>query len=80
MASADSSTPLGLEASHGKTVLFPMNPPDLHPRLRTDLGLPSPMPGYPPGCALYPVPVRQLHLLPPASFRSHLTMDTLALS
>ena len=78
MASADSSAPLSSEASHGKTVISPMNPPDLRPCLRTDFGLPCSMPGYPAGYAYYPVPVRRFHLLPTASFRFHLTMDTLA--
>ena len=41
IASADSSAPLGSDASHGKTVLFLMNPPDLSPCLRTDFGLPN---------------------------------------
>ena len=33
----------------------------------------------PTGIALYEVSVRQTRCLPPASFRFHLTMDTLAL-
>ena len=34
---------------------------------------------YPRAYALYEVSVRQTRCLPPASFRFHLTMDTLAL-
>jgi hypothetical protein len=30
-------------------------------------------------CCLYPLPVRQASVLPSASFRFHLAMDTLAL-
>lgn len=63
MASADSFPPLGWKASHGKTTLFPLNPPDLRSCLRVDAGLPGALPGYPAGYALYPVPVRRFQLL-----------------
>jgi hypothetical protein len=48
--------------------------------LRITLWLRSPMPACLPSYALYPVSVRHLPLLPSASFRFHLTMNTLAFS
>jgi len=41
-------------------------------------GLPGSLAGYPERQALYPVSVRHIEYLPPASFRFHLTVDTLA--
>jgi len=42
------------------------------------LGLPDPKVSYPERQALYPISVRQINFLSSASFRFHLTMDTLA--
>jgi len=46
--------------------------------VRVTIGPPRPWPGYPTAPALYPVPVRRVRVLPSASFRFHLTVDTLA--
>ena len=67
------------EISHGKTIHFPsMYPHHLHWYVRVVIGLrfvlqahPIPMPDD--------VRVPRVGTLPPASFRFHLTMDTLAL-
>ncbi len=47
---------------------------------RMTMGIPGSLPGYPERQALYPISVRHIKCLPPASFRFHLTMDTLAFS
>jgi hypothetical protein len=46
--------------------------------LRMTFGLPDSRVSYPVTDALYPVSVRRSKSLPPASFRFHLTVDTLA--
>lgn len=63
MASADSFLPLGKKASHDKTILFPLNSPDLRSCLRAEVGRPRALPGYPTGYALYPIPVRRFQRL-----------------
>ena len=83
-----------LLTSHSSLLLRLMKPPVRPPRLRCELfplihlphllvlpatfGLHRFMPTYPYFPALYVVPVRQAKGLPAASFRFHLTMDTLA--
>ena len=83
-----------LLTSHSSLLLRLMRPPVRPPRLRCALfsliylphllvlpatfGLHRFMPTYPYFPALYVVPVRQAKGLPTASFRFHLTMDTLA--
>lgn len=79
---------------HSLLLLQPIKPPVRPPQLRcglfpsihlphllvlpTILGLPCLLPPYPYFRALYAVPVRQVRGLPTASFRFHLTTDTLA--
>ena len=83
-----------LLTSHSSLLLRLMGPPVRPPRLRCALfpliylphllvlpatfGLHRHLPTYPYFPALYVVPVRQVKGLPAASFRFHLTMDTLA--
>ena len=83
-----------LLTSHSSLLLRLMRPPVRPPRLRCSLfplihlphllvlpatfGLHRFVPTYPYFPALYVVPVRQVKGLPTASFRFHLTMDTLA--
>ena len=83
-----------LLTSHSSLLLRLMRPPVRPPRLRCALfpliylphllvlpatfGLYRLLPTYPYFPALYVVPVRQAKGLPTASFRFHLTMDTLA--
>ena len=83
-----------LLTSHSSLLLRLMRPPVRPPRLRcaffpsmhlpyllvlpTTFGLQCPLPPYPHFRAFYAVPVRQVRGLLTASFRSHLTMDTLA--
>ena len=83
-----------LLTSHSSLLLRLMRPPVRPPRLRCTLfpliylphllvlpatfGLHRLLPTYPYFPALYVVPVRQVKGLPTASFRFHLTMDTLA--
>ena len=83
-----------LLTSHSSLLLRLMRPPARPPRLRCTLfpliylphllvlpatfGLHRFLPTYPYFPALYVVPVRQAKGLPAASFRFHLTMDTLA--
>ena len=67
------------EISQGKLCILPSVPAgftNAHVRMTT--GPPRPWPGYPTAPALYPVPVRRVRVLPSASFRFHLTVDTLA--
>ena len=45
---------------------------------RMTFGPHRPLPAYPNTPALYPVPVRRIRVMAFASFRSHLTVDTLA--
>ena len=81
MASADFSRPIGgrrrppapivwrdREISQGKTLILPSSAAGFTcARVRLAFGLPRPLPGYPTAPASYPVPVRQLRVLPPAS-------------
>ena len=83
-----------LLTSHSSLLLRLMRPPVRPPRLRcvlfpsmhlphlpvlpTTFGLQCLLPPYPHFRALYAVPVRQVRGLLTASFRFHLTMDTLA--
>ncbi len=81
MASADFSRPIGgrrrppapivsrdREISQGKTLIFPSSAAGFTcARVRLAFGLPRPLPSYPTAPASYPVPVRQLRVLPPAS-------------
>ena len=83
-----------LLTSHSSLLLRLMEPPVRPPRLRYELfsliylphllvlpatfGLHLILQTYPHFPALYAVPVRQVKSLPTASFRFHLTMDTLA--
>ena len=56
------------EVSHGKTLHFPEAAAgSTRARDRRSIGRPRPMPGCPTALALYPVPVRRLPVLPPAS-------------
>ena len=67
------------EISQGKLCILPSVPAgftNAHVRMTT--GPPRPWPGYPTAPALYPIPVRRVRVLPSASFRFHLTVDTLA--
>src|ERR1035437_6910911 len=48
--------------------------------VRLAFGLSRPMPGYPTTPAWYPVPVRQLRVLPPASSPPHLAVTQLPLA
>ena len=68
----------GREISRGKTLIlrsaaagFTCAP------VRLNIGRPGPLPGYPIAPALYPVPVRQLRALPPASSPPRLTATQL---
>ena len=83
-----------LLTSHSSLLLRRMEPPVRPPRLRCELfpliylphllvlpatlGLHLTLQTYPHFPALYAVPVRQAESLPTASFRFHLTMNTLA--
>ena len=78
MASADSSQPLGLKVSHGKTLFLLMNSPDLHRGVTIDFRAFQSNARLPLHYALYQISVRRIHLLLRASFRSYLTVDTLA--
>jgi hypothetical protein len=61
------------EVSHGKTRFLPSDPAGFTcTRVRTTIGRPCPLPGYPTVPAFYPVSVRQGRLLPRASFRPRL--------
>jgi len=65
--------------SPGKNDRFPLTYlPHLHHGIRAVLDFALPRRLVRPANAFYAVPVRQTEGLPPASFRFHLTMDTLA--
>ena len=67
------------EISQGKPCILPSVPAGFTcARVRITIGPPRPLPGYPTAPALYPIPVRRVRVLPSASFRFHLTVDTLA--
>ncbi len=67
------------EISQGKPYILPSVPAGFtNARVRVTIGPPRPLPGYPTAPAFYPVPVRRVRVLPSASFRFHLTVDTLA--
>ena len=71
----------GTETSQGKLCLLPSAPAGFTcTRVRMTIGPPRPLPGYPTTPALYPVSVRRVRVLPPASFRFRLAADTLALA
>ena len=58
----------GREISQGKTLILRSGAAGFtSARVRLNIGRPGPWPGYPTAPALYPVPVRQLRALPPAS-------------
>src|SRR5215211_3280982 len=60
--------------------LFPTYACQIYVReLRASFGLRIFLPSHPSRLASYPLPVRQASVLPRASFRFHLTADTLAL-
>ena len=66
-------------SSFSRTTSLPSVPAgftNAHVRMTT--GPPRPWPGYPTAPALYPIPIRRVRVLPSASFRFHLTVDTLA--
>ena len=67
------------ETSQGKPYILPSVPAGFtYARVRVTIGPPRLWPGYPTALVFYPVPVRRVRVLPSASFRFHLTMDTLA--
>ena len=67
------------EISQGKPYILPSVPAGFtNAHVRMAIGHPRPLPGYPTAPAFYPVPVRRVRVLPSASFRFHLTVDTLA--
>ena len=71
----------GEEISQGKTLLLPSSAAGFTLRgIRLAFGLSRPSPGHPTPQALYPVPVRQLRGLPPASSPPHLAMTQLPLA
>jgi len=68
------------ETSPGKSAIFPsIYLLHLHRMLLDSLGLRFVLQPYPAYVRLYVVSIRQTGSLPPASFRFHLTVDTLAL-
>ena len=91
MASADFSRPIGgcrqppapivwrdREISQGKTLILPSSAAGFTcARVRLAFGRPRPLPGYPTAPASYPVPVRQLRVLPPASSPPHIAATQL---
>ena len=72
-------SPTGLKISPSKYTDFPLiYPPHLHHGIRAVLDFVLLGRLIRPTYALYAVSVRRTEGLPPASFRFHLTMDTLA--
>ena len=68
-----------LLTSQSKPYIFPSVPAEFTcARVRMTIGPPRSLPGYPTAPAFYPVPVHRVRVLPSASFRFHLTVDTLA--
>ena len=69
------------EVSHGKTLHFPEAAAGSTRAMnRRSIGRPRPMPGCPTALALYPVSVRQLPVLPPASSPPRITATQLPLA
>ncbi|PWV44635.1 hypothetical protein C7475_11913 [Chitinophaga sp. S165] len=70
-----------LQISPGKFIYFhPIYLPHLHPQFSDSKGLRLVLQSCPTVDAFYAVSVRQTGVLPPTSFRFHLTVDTLVLS
>ena len=72
--------PYYLQISQGKYIRFPVMQP-LHLRIDDlySIGLLFLLQHHPHQPALYAISVRRFNRLPPASFRFHFTVDTLAL-
>ena len=69
------------EISQGKTlILRSVTAGFTGARVRLAFGRPRPLPGYPTAPALYPMSVRQLRALPPASSPPHLAVTQLPLA
>ena len=68
------------ETSPDKNVIFPSYTCQIYyASFRIVIGLCFVLQTHPLALALYQISVRQVRLLPPASFRFHIAMDTLAI-